>query len=40
MMWLFLITVCLIFGILSVGGFLDFENKVNFEVWMNVVSFL
>lgn len=35
MMWLFLTTACLIPGTLSAGGFLDFENKVNPEVWMN-----
>jgi hypothetical protein len=40
MMWLFLTTACLIPGTLSAGGFLDFENKVNPEVWMNAVSLL
>ncbi|XP_047409527.1 lipase member N isoform X3 [Sciurus carolinensis] len=34
-MWLFLTTVCLICGTLNAGGFLDLENEVNPEVWMN-----
>ena len=39
-MWLLLTAACLIPGTLSAGGFLDFENKVNPEVWMNAVSLL
>uniref|UniRef100_A0A096P5C8 Lipase n=2 Tax=Papio anubis TaxID=9555 RepID=A0A096P5C8_PAPAN len=35
MMWLLLTTTCLICGTLNVGGFLDLENEVNPEVWMN-----
>lgn len=38
MMWLLLTTACLICGTLNVGGFLDLENEVNPEVWMNTVS--
>lgn len=39
MMWLFLIIICLIYGTLNVGGFFNLENEVNFEVWMNIVSY-
>ncbi|XP_069876545.1 lipase member N [Dipodomys merriami] len=35
MMWLFLTTACLICGTLNAHGFLDLENEVNPEVWMN-----
>ncbi|XP_006147667.1 lipase member N [Tupaia chinensis] len=35
MMWLFLMTTCLICETLRAGGFLDLENEVNPEVWMN-----
>ncbi|XP_047281599.1 lipase member N isoform X2 [Homo sapiens] len=35
MMWLLLTTTCLICGTLNAGGFLDLENEVNPEVWMN-----
>ncbi|XP_023080990.1 lipase member N isoform X2 [Piliocolobus tephrosceles] len=35
MMWLLLTTSCLICGTLNAGGFLDLENEVNPEVWMN-----
>jgi hypothetical protein len=38
MMWLFLATACLTCGTLKAGGFLDLENEVNPEVWMNTVS--
>uniref|UniRef100_A0A8C2YRV3 Lipase n=3 Tax=Chinchilla lanigera TaxID=34839 RepID=A0A8C2YRV3_CHILA len=35
MMWLFLTTFHLICGTLSGSGFMDLENKMNPEVWMN-----
>ncbi|KAM6182640.1 lipase member N [Erethizon dorsatum] len=35
MMWLFLTTVHWICGTLSASGFMDLENKINPEVWMN-----
>ncbi|XP_021094833.1 lipase member N isoform X1 [Heterocephalus glaber] len=35
MMWLFLTVVYLICGTLSASGFVDLENKINPEVWMN-----